>query len=113
MFSGAMARGLPEDSVRALTFLTLVGANIALIFVNRTFASSLRAAFGQPNRVLWWGLGIALGVLAAIVLLPAARAFFGLGLPEAPQLALIASSALLLLVVLEFAKRAWRRGLES
>jgi P-type Ca2+ transporter type 2C len=113
MFAGAMNRGMPADAVRTLTFLTLVGANIALIFVNRTFASSLRAAFGQPNRVLWWGLGIAGGVLAAIVALAPVRVFFGLGMPGVGQLVLIASSALLLLILLERGKRAWRRRLET
>jgi len=99
--------------VRTLTFLTLVGANVALIFVNRTFGSSLRAAFGQPNRVLWWGLGIAGGVLTAIVALAPVRVFFGLGVPGAGHLLLIATAALLLLIVLELGKRAWRRQLET
>jgi len=112
MFAGAMGRGMPADSVRTLTFLTLVGANIALIFANRTFASSLRAAFGQSNRALWWGLAITGGVLATIVLLAPLRAFFGLAVPSAAQLALIGSSALLLLIVLEGGKRAWWRRLE-
>jgi P-type Ca2+ transporter type 2C len=113
VLAGAMRLGLPEDSVRTLTYLTLVGANVALIFVNRTFASSLRAAFLQPNRALWWGLGIAGAVLAAIVTLSPLRRFFGLGVVSASQLALIGASALLLLIVLESAKRAWRRRLES
>ena len=113
VLAGAMRLGLPEDTVRTLTYLTLVGANVALIFVNRTFASSLRAAFLQPNRALWWGLGIAGAVLAAIVTLSPLRRFFGLGVISASQLALIGAAALLLLVVLETAKRAWRLRLES
>jgi Ca2+-transporting ATPase len=112
-FAGAMHQGMPADAVRTFTFLTLVGVNIALIFVNRTFASSLRAAFGQPNRMLWWGLGVAGVVLTFVVAVVPARAFFGLGAPGAVQLALIAAAALLLLIVLELAKRAWRRRLES
>ena len=33
----AMQAAMPVDSVRTMAFLALVGANIALIFVNRTF----------------------------------------------------------------------------
>jgi Ca2+-transporting ATPase len=60
----AMLLPVPADEVRALAFVTLVGANIALIFVNRTFSSSLRAALGRPNAMLAWGLGITATILA-------------------------------------------------
>jgi P-type Ca2+ transporter type 2C len=113
VFWVAANSGMAENTVRTLSFLALVGTNFALIFVNRTFTSSLRAALGRPNRVLWWGLGIAGLVLTLIVSLPAARAFFGLGPVDAASLTLVAMSALLLLGVLELAKRHWRRRLET
>jgi len=113
IFVAAASSGMAESSVRTLAFLALVGTNFALIFVNRTFTSSLRAALGRPNRILWWGLGIAGLVLTLIIAVPAARAFFGLGPVGAHQLALVVLSALLLLGVLELAKRHWRRRLET
>jgi Ca2+-transporting ATPase len=113
IFAGGIASGMSEDAVRTLSFLALVGANIALIFVNRTFASSLVAAFGRPNPLLWWGLGLAAVVLTLIVVTPPVREFFGLAQPGAAQLALIAMSAAALLAMLELVKRAWRRRLET
>jgi len=113
VFWAAANSGMADTSVRTLSFLALVGTNFALIFVNRTFTSSLRAALGRPNRVLWWGLGIACTVLTLIMALPAARVFFGLGPVSAGALALVALAALLLFGVLELAKRPWRRWLQS
>jgi Ca2+-transporting ATPase len=113
IFVAAAKSGMAESSVRTLSFLALVGTNFALIFVNRTFTSSLRAALGRPNRILWWGLGIAVLVLTLIIAVPPARVFFGLGPVGADQFALVVLSALLLLGVLELAKRYWRRRLET
>jgi Ca2+-transporting ATPase len=113
MFVAGIYLEMPENSLRTLAFLSLVGANLALIFVNRTFTSSLRAAFGRSNRILGWGLAIAAVVLTFIVAVAPVRAFFALGALDAGELALVAAASLALLVVLEAAKRAWRRRLEN
>ena len=113
VFLLAMLLPVPADEVRTLAFVTLVGANIALIFVNRTFSSSLRTALGRPNRVLAWGLGITAGVLATILSWPALRRFFGLGEIHFRDLALCLAASAVLLVVLELAKIPWRRRLEN
>jgi P-type Ca2+ transporter type 2C len=113
VFFIAMLLPVAEDEVRALAFVTLVGVNIALIFVNRTFSSSLRAALGRPNRMLAWGLGIATTLLATILAWPALRRFFGLGELHLRDIALCLSAAAALLVILEFAKTGWRRRLAS
>jgi Ca2+-transporting ATPase len=105
--------GMPENWVRSMVFVMLVLANIALIFVNRTFSSSLREVLGRPNAVLWWGLGIAAAVIGVIFLLPALRQFFGLSVLGARQWLYATGLALALMAVLELAKRAWRRRLES
>jgi len=113
MFVLAANSGAAESSVRTLAFLSLVGANLALIFVNRTFTSSLREVLGRPNRMLWWGLGIVGVVLSLILAVPAARTFLDLGPVRADALVLTAMAALLLLGILEWAKRRWRRRLET
>jgi Ca2+-transporting ATPase len=105
--------GMPETWVRSMVFVMLVLANIALIFVNRTFSSSLREVLGRPNAVLWWGLGIAAGVIATIFLLPALRQFFGLTALGVAQWLYAICLALALMAALEIAKLAWRRRLES
>jgi Ca2+-transporting ATPase len=109
----AMLLPVPADEVRALAFVTLVGANIALIFVNRTFSSSLRAALGRPNRMLLWGLGIAVALMATILSWPGLRQFFGLGRLHVIDVTLCLGVTAALLLVLEFAKMAWQRRLAS
>ena len=41
IFVVALDRGMPEDEVRALAFFSLVLAIVGLIFVNRSFSSSV------------------------------------------------------------------------
>ena len=50
----ALARGMPEAEVRALTFFSLVITIVGLIFVNRSFSTSLITAFRRPNPALAW-----------------------------------------------------------
>jgi len=109
----AIRMELPQDDVRAISFVTLAGVNILLIFVNRTFSSSLRAAFGKPNKVLWWGLGAATGVLAVILAWPEARQFFGLGTLHTRGMFVCLAATVTLLLVLELAKRGWRSRLTT
>ena len=111
VYVGAYLRGLPEDEVRALAFVALIGANLALIFVSRTFRASLLAAVGRPNASLGWGLGLVGGLLALMLGWPAARGFFGLGPLHLDDLLLCLIVALGLLWVLQVLKRFWRRGL--
>jgi P-type Ca2+ transporter type 2C len=109
----AMFLTIPDDQVRTLAFVTLVAINMALIFVNRTFSSSLRAALGRPNRMLAWGLGIATTLLATILAWPAVRGFFDLGRLSLRDLGLCLGAAFGLLLVLEASKLAWRRRLAT
>jgi P-type Ca2+ transporter type 2C len=109
----AVRMELPQDDVRAISFVTLASVNILLIFVNRTFTSSLRAAFGRPNKVLWWGLGVAIGVLTLILSWSGARQFFGLGTLHVQGLVVWLAASTALLLVLELAKRGWSSRLTT
>ena len=53
MFGIALDRGLAEGAARALAFTTLVVANIALIFTNRSWEQTILASLHRPNRALW------------------------------------------------------------
>jgi len=55
------------DQARTLAFLTLVAANLALIFVSRSRSESLLRIFIKPNRVYWWIAGIASLILALAI----------------------------------------------
>ena len=109
----AMRLPVSPEEVRTLAFVTLVLVNIALIFANRTFSSSLRAALLRPNRTLAWGLGIAASLLATILMWPTVREFFDLGRLHLRDFALCLAAAFALLLVLEVAKLAWRRRLAA
>ncbi len=76
MFAIALDRGLDEGAARALTFTTLVVANIALIFANRSWERTILASLGSPNRSLWWISGGAALCLALVLTVPPLRDLF-------------------------------------
>ena len=57
VFAIAFARGQGEDEARALTFTTLIVANLALILTNRSWTRTILTTLRTPNRALWWVLG--------------------------------------------------------
>ncbi len=104
VYGWAVWRGMSESEVRALVFFTLVLAIISLIFVNRSFSSSLIEAFQRPNPALILGL-IAVAILLALTLLwnPLMK-LFRFGPLHADDLALTISAGLFVLVLLELMK---------
>jgi Ca2+-transporting ATPase len=61
---------LAEPEARAFAFTTLVIANLALIFSNRSRTRSLLASLRVPNPILWIVTGLTLGLLALSLYLP-------------------------------------------
>jgi Ca2+-transporting ATPase len=84
MFGIGLERGLAEGAARALAFTTLVVANIALIFANRS---------------LWLVTGAAVLCLALVLQVPALRDLF--------QFAPLDGGSLLLAVVVGLVSVAW------
>ena len=76
MFAYAQASGYHEGESRALAFTTLIVANIALIFANRSWTETILTRIASPNRALWWVAGGAAAFLAAALYVPALRAIF-------------------------------------
>lgn len=111
VFAFAMARGMSEPEVRALTFVSLVIANAALIFANRSFSASLLAALRGGNLALWVVLGVAGSLMGLILAFPATRGIFRFGPLHADDLALCGLAGLAILVVLEALKPFWRTRL--
>jgi Ca2+-transporting ATPase len=109
----SLRRGMPHDELRALSFVMLVGLNLVLIFVNRTFSTSLASAFIRPNRLLSVGLGMVAVVLTVILGWPVARGFFDLGPLHVDGLAPCAMAGVLALLILQVARFGWRRRLEA
>jgi P-type Ca2+ transporter type 2C len=64
------------DNARALTFATLVIANLALILTNRSWSRTILAMARVPNKALWWVLGGATLFLVLAVTVPQLRGLF-------------------------------------
>jgi P-type Ca2+ transporter type 2C len=108
MFLFALRNGMPDDEVRALTFVSLILGIFSLVLVNRSFSPSLKLALVRPNAAL---VSILLGVCAVLGLclaVPPVRELFRFGQLHLDDLALAIGSALLILVVLELIKPFWR-----
>ena len=72
----SVLRGQSEDEVRALTFTTLIIANLGLIFVNRSWSRLVLDTLRSPNPALWWVTGGALLFLGLALYVPFMRALF-------------------------------------
>lgn len=109
VFAFALTRGLPDDEIRALTFFSLVAAIVSLIFVNRSFSSSLAQAVLRPSRALI-AVMIAVPALLALTLLwPVARGLFRFGPLHGDDIALVLGAAAVMIGVLEPVKAVIRR----
>jgi P-type Ca2+ transporter type 2C len=95
----AMRMGMPEADVRGLSFTTLVVANLGLIFVNRSWSTTIAGSLRKPNAALWWVTGGTLAVLVLLLALPAMRNLF--------QLSIMHPSDVLIAIGAGFAAIAW------
>ena len=94
-------RNMPADELRAITYFALVVSIVALIFVNRSFTSSLRSALMRPNRAL---LLVVAGVASTLVLTlawPFAGHLFQFGPLHWDDLLIVLGGGLLMIVGLE------------
>jgi len=96
--------GMPASEVRALTFFSLVLVIVSLIFVNRSFSSSLIAAFTRPNRILIVVVAFVVSVLTLSLTWPAAAELFRFGPLHANDLSITVAAAMASLVLLELSK---------
>jgi Ca2+-transporting ATPase len=103
--------GMPENEIRALVFFALVFVIISLIFVNRSFSSSLREAFTRPNRALVLVVTFVVAVLTLSLTWPTAAAMFRFGPLHGDDLAITVGAAMASLVVLELSKFPLRAAL--
>ena len=88
------------DEARTLAFLTLVAANLALIFVSRSRSETLATIFVKPNRIYWWIVALASLILALAIILPGFAEVFRFAQP--PWIATIAVVTLAVGSVLAF-----------
>lgn len=90
---------MDEHSARALTFVGLVVANLALIFVSRSRSASFAAIYTRPNAVYWWITGVACTALAVVIYVPAVATLFRFSPPPWSSVAIIVVSATTLVLL--------------
>ncbi|HKS72441.1 MAG TPA: cation-translocating P-type ATPase [Terriglobales bacterium] len=76
VFVTALCRDEPATNARALTFSTLVIANLMLILANRSWTGIIISTLRAPNPALWWVVGGAIVVLALSIYVPFLRSLF-------------------------------------
>jgi Ca2+-transporting ATPase len=76
VFSISLYRGQGEIEARALTFTTLVVANLGLILTNRSWSRTILATLRSPNVALRWVLGGTLFLLGLVLYIPFLRDLF-------------------------------------
>jgi len=113
VFVIGQTRAMPETELRALTFFALVLSFVCLIFVNRSFSTSIVAALRRPNPMLAVVLVIVGGVLGLSLAWPWLRDLFKFGPLHWDDLGLTAAAALAVLIVLELIKPLWRGRIGS
>jgi Ca2+-transporting ATPase len=87
MFFATLGLGFSVMTVRAMTFSTLVIANLALIFTNRSLTGTSLSRALRPNRGLTVLASAALLLLVAVLYTPTLQAVFRLAAPSPVQLA--------------------------
>jgi Ca2+-transporting ATPase len=109
IYLNALNRGMPAPEVRALTFFSLVLSIVGLIFVNRSFSTSLVTAFTRPNPALAAVLLAVALMLGTTLLWPWATALLRFGPLHANDLAVTLAAGVTLVLVLEAAQTLVRR----
>jgi Ca2+-transporting ATPase len=69
-------RGQGEQEARALSFTTLILANLALILTNLSWSGTIIETLRKPNAALWWVVGGAVVFLGLVLYVPFLRDLF-------------------------------------
>jgi Ca2+-transporting ATPase len=104
VFSLGHLRGMDEMEIRALTFTTLVIANLGLILTNRSWEHTIWQTRRQPNPALWWILGGTLALLGFVLYVPFMRDLFQLAFLSAVDIAICLGAGILSVMWFEVLK---------
>ncbi|OHB55046.1 MAG: ATPase [Planctomycetes bacterium GWF2_50_10] len=76
VFAISRDMGRSDENSRALTFVTLVVANLCLILTNRSWSRTIIAMYKEPNSALWWVVGGAVLFIGIVINTPWLRNVF-------------------------------------
>jgi Ca2+-transporting ATPase len=98
-----------ELDARAISFTTLVVANLGLIFANRSWSRPILSTLRTPNPALWWVFGGTLFFLGMVLYVPFLRDLFHFSTLHPDDLALCLASGLVSILWFEGLKLVRRR----
>jgi Ca2+-transporting ATPase len=105
VFVIALYRGQGEFDARALTFTTLIFANLGLILVNRSWSQSIIAGMKTRNNALWWVLIGSLVTLGLVLYTPYVRNVFRFSILHPVDLAICTAAGIASVIWFEVWKR--------
>lgn len=112
LFMGAW-RGMAEETLRSLVFVTLMLGDVVLVLVNRSFDTSPFRALVRPNPVLWSVLAFDATLLTLILSFSPTRNLFRLGSVTLRDVGICIFVSLIALLIMEFMKRFWQASLKN
>lgn len=77
-----MNAGQPEDTTRAMIFIGLISANLALTITNRSYQGSLGESLKADNKLIFYTLAVTILFTVLIFLIPAVSELFRLSIPD-------------------------------
>lgn len=105
--------GCDASQVRLVGWLALMAVNLALVTTNRRHdgRASLQLVRGQA--VVWWGMGLSIGLLVLTTAVAPVRTFLAMSPPSPSMWIVPPFMAALLALVLQMLKPIWARALRS
>ena len=104
IYAFAINDGLGDETVRAMTFVSVVSVVFSLILVNRTYSASIMRAFLSPNIALAAVTAFVVVVLAVTIAFAPVRYLFRFGELSGTQLLIAVSAGGVSLIILEALK---------
>jgi Ca2+-transporting ATPase len=108
IYSLSLYQGKGDMEARALSFTTLIIANIGLILTNRSWSMTILETLKTPNRALWWVIGGAFLFLGLVLYTEPLRNLFGFSVlhPDDLLICLVAGGlSILWFEALKFVKK--------
>jgi len=111
VFIFARSLGHSENAARALTFATLVVANLGLIFTNRSWSRTFFDTLRAPNAAAWLSSGGAIAFLGLVLYVPFLQRLFRFEAPRIDDLLVCLAAGLMSVMWFEAIKviNSWRR----
>jgi len=109
VFAISTHRGQSEAEARALTFTTLIIANLCLILTNRSWSRTILSMMKSPNAALWWVLSGALVFLGIVLYVPQLRELFKFSYLHGTDILICAAAGIFSILWFEMMKIVHRK----